>query len=440
MGQLQAARAAPKLPLKFAEPLNPKLYNLIGPIFARAKPMAKRILADYPIEEYKRRNERAKELMEKHGIDALLLFSGKNNYYYGSFRITGALNFMRAVIVPRDGEAVVFVPGEYYRCALLSSWVPEENVIKWEEHPLHKLEAPVDKLANAVKDMGLSNKVIGLELGLGMYLDSVTVSEYEGVKKKLPNAKFVDATDMIWEQRKIKTPWEQDVMRKLGEIAALSFKAGLEFVREGATERDLLKVINKTAVELGAHDCPMEGGIPTRTHPRGVYTPAFIGRAGEHVYKEGDMIMLDGGPCYKGYYSDMQRQAVIGKPTELVKKLCKQALIGWEAAHEIVKPGTKISDLFDKPVEAMAKYNPEVKEMPWSFMGHNIGLQTHEPPYLTKDEKSVLEPGMVLTVETPGYDIPKWREMGCYPEDIYLVTEDGCEILTDKCPRELWVK
>lgn len=127
----------------------------------------------------------------------------------------------------------------------------------------------------------------------------------------------------------------------------------------------------------------------------------------------------------------------------------KTAMIGYNTARELIGPGTKIPDLFEKPVEAMKKFNPEWREV-IAFTGHGIGLNIHERPWLssgkgTPDEKLKLEPGIVFNIELPGY----WytgppghlvlKLLAAMPEDTFVVTKDGYECFTDELSRELFV-
>jgi Xaa-Pro aminopeptidase len=116
--------------------------------------------------------------------------------------------------------------------------------------------------------------------------------------------------------------------------------------------------------------------------------------------------MLDAGPAYKGYYTDMQRQAVIGPPDDLQKRLADLGTVGYEAATSLLQPGTPAKDLWRAALEAQKKHDPDYTVM-WGFVGHGIGLRIHEPPNLVAHEGTTLKPGMVLTVEVTGYDFPK---------------------------------
>jgi len=390
--------------------------------------------AEIPYSEYRLRNERVRELMERYKIDGLILFCRENHVYYAGWRETWDHNFLVAVVLSREGETVLVGPGHIHFGVLSYTYV--DRIKRWEE--LNPKNDPVRSVIEVLEELRLKDKRLGLELGVGMYPWKATPSEMARLKENLPKASFVDASEMIWEQRMVKTQWEIDLYRKLGKILAEGFRRGLRTVREGVTERDVQKVMWNYYISQGLEDTIMQGGIIVRSHPFGVYTPAYTGRAVDRKLARGDQLMLDGGPTLKGYHTDIQRQAVIGEPSALQKKLHKLAMVGYEAGIEIIKPGTKGKDLWRVPLEAQRKEDPTYSPS-WRFTGHCIGLRIHEPPSWMAEEERELVPGMVLTLEVAGYDIPQWRVLGAFPEDMFLVTENGHEVLSDGLSRELWV-
>jgi Xaa-Pro aminopeptidase len=397
--------------------------------------MEEKSFAEIPFSEYQERTKKLKELMDQYEIDGLLLFCRENQTYYAGWRDTWDHNFLVALVVPRDGDPALIGPGHIEGGVRKYTYV--ENIRVWEE--LKADSDPITPVVDIVREMGFAHKTIGLELGEAMFPNNATPSEIASIRERLPEASFLDAAPMIWTQRKIKTAWEIDLMRDLGKIVANGFKAGLEATGEGISELDVQQAIWDYFMQAGIPDTMMQGGVIIRSHPYEVYTPAFTGRATARKFEKGDQLMLDGGPTLKGYFTDIQRQAVIGPPSDLQKRLNDLAEVGFEAALPLLKPGTAISELWRVPLEAQRKHDSSYSPK-WKFVGHNIGLRIHEPPALTEHEQSLLEPGMIVTLEVAGYDIPKWRVMGAFPEDMILITETGHENLTSLVPRGLWVR
>ena len=120
------------------------------------------------------------------------------------------------------------------------------------------------------------------------------------------------------------------------------------------------------------------------------------------------------------------------------KRLSDLATVGYKAGVALLKPGVPVKEIWRTALEAQRKHDPNYNPC-WGFVGHGIGLRIHEPPTLTDHEELILKPGMVLTVEVAGCDVPQWRVMGAFPEDMYVITDSGYEILTADCPRKLWI-
>jgi Xaa-Pro aminopeptidase len=150
------------------------------------------------------------------------------------------------------------------------------------------------------------------------------------------------------------------------------------------------------------------------------------------------MVLFDAGPCYKGYFTDLMRQGCVGQPSDVLRELFDTSVVGYQKGIELMRPGVKISELARQSIAAMKKYNPRI-EYPLGIVGHCLGLALHEPPWFSPDEESVLETGMVVNFELGAYDIPQWRTLGGFLEDMFIITEDGNENLTQEGTMTLWV-
>ena len=196
-------------------------------------------------------------------------------------------------------------------------------------------------------------------------------------------------------------------------------------------------------MDQGIADTPMGGQLLVRTGscaegPDGRY-PCSHARPTDYPIRRGETVLLDAGPCYKGYFADLMRQACIGPPSDILRELFDTAVAGYQRGIELLKPGVRISDLTRQAIEAMKRHNPTFS-YPLSFVGHSLGLTIHEPPWFNTDETSLLEPGMVINFEIGAYDIPEWRTLGGFLEDMFLITEDGNENLTPEETMTLLVK
>jgi len=395
---------------------------------------------ELPYEEYKLRTDRAGELMGKHGIDAMLLFSPLHLRYYIGFRkasFGSSELWRRMLVLPREKEPVFMPANIVHRLAQKTTWV--KDIRPWGGPDY--LGFPKDHiklLTDTIRELGLEDKTIGVEIFDSHTATDLSFPEWERIRGSLPKAKFVEASPVYWAQRMIKTPYEQKIIRELADITVKGVNAGLNFIKAGVSEIDVHQVMWKAFIEAGLHDCPMGGRL--MQHGGAHRYDLMIVPPTDYVLREGDQYFCDGGPRHKGYFSDIQRNVSIGSPPDLEKQLYDVANEATEAAIQAVKPGVKASDVWKAARKVLASRLPNPDVNPITFVGHGMGLQTHEPPYLVEGNDSVIQPGMWLAVEVWVADVPQYRVIGGFPEDNLLVTEDGHENLTKGISRELWIK
>lgn len=398
-----------------------------------------------PYEEYRQRIERAKQCLAEHEIDAMILFSPYNWYYYGGFTDAAQMHntIWRTVLIVSQEHAPVAVADMNLIYTLAkNTWIEDVRLHSAASHPFvlgfRSNEDFYGLLFDTLTELGLSNKTLGFETG-GDISTYLCIDEYHMLEKSLPKAKFVSADPVIWSQRMIKTPYEQDLIREGCRRACLCHRAAFESIHPGVNEREVHREFWRKAVELDLVESPYHGtwlffsGNPNE----GIGGHRWITAAADRVIKEGDYGHSDCGPTYKMYQMDFQRAFCVGKPP---KEMLHYYDIGKEAYLETVeamKPGVRLCDLFDISTRALAKRGyPEGHSI--IFIGHQEGLSNHEPPWVTKDERTKLQPGMVVAIEVGAFD-PNGEFFGGMPEDVLLVTPEGTENLTAHLSHELYV-
>lgn len=413
--------------------------------------MPKKKWESIPYSEYKRRADRAKELLAKRNMDAMLLFSPINWRYYGGWTDVAQMHnevWRSCMLVCRDHDPVVVAHGAFYWQNELVTHVEDKRF--WSESEGGQLLATVltgqqqipdnfwNLLLDALKDLKLDKGVLGVETGpdIDTYL---SFDEYELLKKKLPDAKIVSADKVIWEQRSVKTPYEIEIIREGCKRACKAVMEAFETIKPGVNELDvhrafwracakydLLESPNVSTWLLWSSNAKEEGGVF-----RWITGPV------DRIIQEGDQGICDCGPTYKGYQMDFQRTFYVGDPPEKQLKLSQMAVEAEQETIDALRPGVTLGEVHATSIEAVKKRDP--MQVPIiHFVGHSMGLSNHEPPWIIPNEKTVVQENMVFCVEVGVFDL-EMQLVGAMPEDIVLVTKSGVENLTKHFPRDLWI-
>ena len=382
-----------------------------------------------PAKEIEERHRKLRKQMEAEGVDAFLAHQ-KMGRFYLSGTAQDALLF-----VPVDGKPLLMVKREMERARTES---PLEHVVGLK--PLRELPSLVAEHAGRVP------RVLAVEM------DILPAREYLRLQSAFPNSKVVDGSGMIREIRKIKSPFEVDLMRKAGHIANRVYQEGRNILREGMTEIEFGGLLVAAAKKLGDEGLlrvrsftyeayswhvlsGANGGIVSQSDsPMGGLglSPAFPVGASRKVMKAREPILLDFGICYHGYQCDETRMFSIGKmPPKFVDayKACREI---HDAVLADTRPGADCEALFLKTLELGKNlgYGDSYLGPPGlqtRFIGHGIGLELNEFPFLAQGQSYPLEEGMTFAVE-PKIVFPGEGSVGI--ENTVLVTSEGCEILT----------
>jgi Xaa-Pro aminopeptidase len=362
----------------------------------------------FPDQEYADRYERAQTLMERDGLDALLV-SEKNNYWYFSGLISYQLDHIQRpqiLILPKTGKPLLLVYGNDKAKAQALPWVGE--VRAYTDVPF-----PEEMIGGCIKDMGLGEANIGFELGDDQRL-GFPVNYLTRLTEALPKAQIKDGTAALTEMRILKSPREIEFMRKACDISVKAYDRCLPQLKPGMTRREVADRLYISMIEEGAHP----------RHPGFLMLNAST-RYDDRRYNKGDRMIADFGACYEGYYGDVTRHAIFGKPTEDQRKDHETACDVIDLCFESMRPGTPIAEVSRVANRELAKRGYEAVDSP-KRIGHGIGMSRAEPPSLNEVETELYRPGMVLALE------PKVRsaKSAVHLEEDILITDKGQEFLT----------
>jgi len=395
-----------------------------------------------PKAEWEGRIKKAKKIMADKGVDALFLLNRKNWTYYFGWVKPYPYVYPAAGIVPKDGPATFITEVLGINSLELKGYAERAIGFRGDtKAPTPVSPDPVVAMADLIKDLDLENGTIGVELGPFGWWTGFTQAEWENLKKQLPKVKWVDAQEtVVWPQRMIKTQWEQDTMRRMYQVACRGYLKAIEFARPGVNEKDVFKAMMEVWLNEGIIDSIYSMSVLQTS--RNIATSFYE----DHILKQGDYIFLDGGPSYKEYEVDCQRQIWIGDPGDEARKWAYSAEIAHIEVEDLIKPGTKMGALWQKGHEVIARYLgksiwQDIRSPQWiGWVGHSVGLGLHEPPYIVEGAPEELQPGMVINLEFPAFSVKK-RVFYNMPENTYIITKNGFENLTlDLGPYGIYIK
>jgi Xaa-Pro dipeptidase len=356
-------------------------------------------------EDYRMRLEKAQRMMAENGIDGLLLTGSTNLVYFTKVNWWRSERTFGAVLNPKKDPVWVSPAFELQRATEL---VPKgQEVRTWEEH-----ESPFKLIGGIMEDLGAR----GGKLALGPTIRSFV---YYGLRKDAPALQLVDGSVVTEGCRGIKAEKELAYMDLANRITKMAYREGFKNLREGMSRGDLGGIIRNAHQQMGVTGGggPLFG--PSSAFPHGTLE--------EHTLHKGDNILVDGGCGLEGYRSDVTRTIVFGTPTDRQKKVWDVVLKAQLAAHKAVRPGVPCEEIdrAARKVIEEAGFGPDYKYFTHR-LGHGIGMEGHEYPYLVRGNKLKLQPGMTFSNE-PGIYI--YGEFGVRIEDCFVVTEDGARFL-----------
>jgi Xaa-Pro dipeptidase len=292
---------------------------------------------------------------------------------------------------------------------------------------LNDFDDPKEMLKGFLKNINLP-KVPRIAIGKTTRGETVTA-----LHELLPNATFVSATDLLRPLRAIKSEEEIDIMRKAGAITEAAFADVLKTLKHGMTELD---IVSEVDYQLRKHGS-LGPSFTTSLYNSGPNLPLVFGQpevTWKRVLEPPVSILFDFGAILDGYCYDYGRTVFFGEPDASFQKIFKLIMTSQETGIAAMKAGQVSAAEVDKQardVIASAGYGETFRHR----LGHAIGVDVHEPPFLTKTDTTILREGMLFTVEP---SITQFDTFSCRVEDVVAVRANGGEALT-KGFRELLV-
>jgi Xaa-Pro dipeptidase len=354
--------------------------------------------------------------MQASGLEAMISCSPENFAYLTGFVVPSQplIRHRHAmVIVTADGRTAIF--GVDMEATTIRRREPDTPSRIWAEFTDNAMAV----LADLLKGLGLDSGRIGIEM------DYLPAGDYGQLRQELPQATFVANEAILARLRQIKTRDEIDLLRWLSRIADQSITDALAAVKAGDSEMDIAAHMTGSIYKLGAEhfklmivatgersQLPNVGPSERRLQPR-------------------DVCRVEIFSVIAGYQAGVCRTAVVQQPPAHAEAIWRNLVECKYLIMEMIRPGASCREIY----EAFLRKLAELHLPPISFVGHGIGLHLHEDPYIGstpaigKIGDALLEAGMVLGVEPLCYQTG--HGFGMQNKDMMLVTETGCELLSD---------
>jgi Xaa-Pro aminopeptidase len=361
------------------------------------------------------RTEHARQLMGANKLQAIVITTGSSLPYFSAARWWTSERLF-AMVLPAKGQPVFVCPAfeeERAREQLANGpFGGNADVRTWQED-----EDPYARVAQGCSDLGIRAGKLGIE-------EKTPFVFSDGVAKALPALQIASATPVTAGCRMVKSEHEIALMRLAAQVTLAAYAAAYRALHEGMTQHQFADLVKAAHERLG-----FSGDADVQV---GEYSALPHGSVHPQQVREGTILLMDGGCSVEGYASDISRTFVLGKANDKMKRVFDIVHRAQSAALATAQPGLPCGsvDAAARKVVVDAGYGPGFKYFTHR-VGHGMGMDGHEWPYLVQGDKTLLQPNMVFSDE-PGIYIR--GEFGVRLEDDMHITADKAELFTPQSP------
>ncbi len=378
----------------------------------------------FPVSEFEARLRKAQAQMATQGLSAMLLTTEPEVRYFSGFYSQFWQSPTRPwfMIVPLSGKPIAVIP-EIGRQCMSNTWV--DDIRTWDAP--NPDDDGISSLADTLCEVAGNVGIIGIMKGAESHL-RMPMANYEKLIASLPDNPIQDCNELVRGLRVVKSELEIDKIRYAAQAASRAFLRVPQFISIGMTDREIFQVMKHELLNEGVDDVSyLVGGSG-----QGGYDD-IISPPSTRKISNGDVVILDTGCIWDGYFCDFDRNYSIGEPSTLVADAHRIIWDATEAGLEICKPGTTCAELFKTMNKAMGLGDDAGAV---GRFGHGLGMQLTEHPSHAAFDQTVLQEGMVLTLE-PGYEFSDGKMM--VHEENIVVRTNGAELLSTRVSREIMV-
>lgn len=373
--------------------------------------------------EFQARTQKAQALMAQQGLEGLLLMTEPDVRYFSGFHTLFWQSPTRPwfLFIPASGKPVAVIP-EIGAALMRQTWI--EDIRSWSAPApqddgislLHELLAP---LARRGARLGILK---GHETSLRMPL-----GDWERLVRALPGLQLTDATGLIQGLRMVKSAAEIEKLAHICTIGSATFDQVPKQISQGMPLEEVFRAFRREALAQGADDTPyLVGGAGPGGYADVISPPS------RRPLQAGDILMLDTGATWDGYFCDFDRNFAIETADDAARRAYDVLWRATEAGLAAAQPGNSCQDLFQAMQGVIAELDDQSGDI--GRLGHGLGMQLTEQPSHADFDCTRLQEGMVLTLEPSlGYG----DGLIMVHEENTVIRADGAELLTRRAPPEL---
>ena len=372
--------------------------------------------------EFEERLIKAQDIMQHYKLDGLLVTTPQNIRYFTGYDSQFWESPTRPwfVVVPASGKPIGIVP-EIGESEFKKTWL--EDIKTWpspkpEDEGISILKSTIDNLKKTYGQIGAE---FGKEMALRMPVRDLFKL------KEIVKTNIVDGSDAIWEMRMIKTNAEIERIKHICSIASDAYYDLPSKLNIGDTEREAVNKLKIDIINRGADNVPFMPGISGK----GGVSQIVCGPS-DKVIENGDILFIDTGSTFDGYFCDFDRNFAFGSTTSEVEKVYEILWRATDAGINAAKPGASTFDIFNAMNKIISDGNAVGNNV--GRLGHGLGLQLTEPPSHRPGDNTLIKENMVLTIE-PGMEYQEGK-MIVHEENI-VIRKDGAELITKRAPKEI---
>jgi Xaa-Pro aminopeptidase len=373
--------------------------------------------------EFEQRCARAQQRMHALDLDAMLLTTEPQVRYFSGFLTQFWHSPTRPwfLLVPLEGKPIAVIPSIGV-AGMHQTWV--DDIRSWSSPQPE--DDGITLLQGAIQGLPKRFGRIGATLGVESIL-RMPALDFRRLESGLRDVEFVDCARLMLQLCSVKSAAEIDKIRYVCELASDSFNALPGKIRCGQSERDILRQMRIDLLERGADHTPY---IVSASGPDG-YGDIIMGPS-DRVLERGDVMIIDTGTLYDGYFCDFDRNYAFGQASGIARRAYDTVYRSTDAGLAAARPGATTTDVWQAMWSILEAGGAQGNDV--GRMGHGLGAQLTEWPSLTARDRTLLEPGMVITLE-PGMEFSPGKMM--VHEENIVITESGAELLSKRASAEL---